>query len=84
MDIQVPENTQMTVTNRFAVLLAEKGMRERRKISIAEVSRKTGIAQRTLQKWASNRIDRYETPVIDALCKYFACSPGDLIIRIND
>jgi DNA-binding Xre family transcriptional regulator len=71
----------MTITNRFMLLLAQKGMRENRIISIAEVAREIQVDQRTLGKWAKNTITRYDTPVIDALCKYFKCSPGDLIIQ---
>jgi putative transcriptional regulator len=71
----------MTVNNRFALLLAEKGMKEKRRVSIAEVSRKTGIAERTLQSWARNDVTRYDAPVIEALCTYFGCQVGELIIH---
>lgn len=69
----------MTVNNRFAALLAEKGIQEKRRITVAEVARTTGIDQRTLGKWANNTITRYDAPVIDALCRYFDCNPGDLL-----
>jgi putative transcriptional regulator len=68
----------MTINNRFAVLLAEKSALEKRRISVAEVSRMTGIAQRTLQQWYSNKISRFDAPVMDALCNYFGCQPGNL------
>ena len=73
----------MTITNKFLVLLALKQEKENRRISIAEVARDTGIDQRTLGKWAKNTINRYDAPVIDALCKFFNCTPGDLIIKQN-
>lgn len=69
----------MAVNNRFAVLLAEKSMREKRRISVAEVSRGTGITQRTLMQWAHNTVTRFDAPVISALCAYFNCSVGDLL-----
>ncbi len=69
----------MTISNRFVVLLAEKSAREKRRISIAEVSRATGITPKTLQGWAARTIKRYDTQVLDALCKYFGCQPGDLL-----
>jgi putative transcriptional regulator len=71
----------MTVNNRFAILLAEKGMKEKRRVSIAEVSRTTGIAERTLQSWAKNDVTRYDAPVIEALCAYFGCQVGELIVN---
>lgn len=69
----------MTTENRFAFLLAEKSTREKRIISIAQVSRDTGIAERTLQQWYKNTITRFDAQVIDALCNYLECNPGDLI-----
>lgn len=69
----------MTVVNRFGVLLAEKARKEKRRISIAEVSRDTGIGQRTLLQWAHDSITRYDAAVIEALCRYFNCEVGDLI-----
>lgn len=69
----------MTIINRFGVLVAEKSAKEKRRVSIAEVSRDTGIGQRTLLQWAHNSITRYDAPVIEALCRYFACQVGDLL-----
>lgn len=71
----------MTIKNQFLALLAKKEAAENRRIAIAEVARETGIDQRTLGKWSKNIIERYDAPVIDALCKYFNCTPGDLIIQ---
>ena len=73
----------MTIYNRFLTLLAEKGIRENRRISIAEVSRETGITRSTLQGWANNTISRFDAPVIEALCLYFDCEPGNLIERTS-
>lgn len=74
----------MTINNRFGVLLAEKSAREKRNISISEVSRISGITRQTLQSWANNAVSRYDAPVIDALCTYFNCTPGDLIIQESE
>lgn len=71
----------MTLVNRFWDLLHTKEAAEHRNISISEVARKTGIARKTLQAWAAGKITRYDAPVIEALCKYFACSVGELIVH---
>lgn len=73
----------MTISNRFGVLLAEKSIAEKRNISVSEVARESGISRKTLQGWANNTVTRYDTPVLEALCKYFGCEPGDLIVREN-
>jgi putative transcriptional regulator len=76
----------MTVNNRFAVLLAEKQIKERRNISLQEVAKKTGVSRKTLYAWENNRVNRFDVPVIDALCTYFDIEAGELIqfIRDND
>lgn len=72
------------IVNQFRILLAQKATLEQRNISIKEVSRDTGIAWSTLNAWANNLVTRYDAPVIDALCAYFDCQVGDLLIRESD
>jgi len=68
------------ITNRFRILLAEKATREQHSIAIIDVQRETGIAWSTLNSWANNQVTRYDAPVIGALCEYFNCQVGDLLI----
>lgn len=74
----------VTVNNRFAVLLAEKQIKERRNISLSEVSEATGISRKTLYAWENNKVNRFDVPVINALCHYFGVNPGDLFEYIED
>lgn len=66
------------INNRFAVLLAEKQIKERRNIPLAEIADEVGIARKTLYAWENNTVTRFDVSVIDALCKYFQVKPGDL------
>lgn len=68
------------ISNRFRILLAEKATREQHSIAINDVQRETGVAWSTLNSWANNQVTRYDAPVIRALCEYFNCQVGDLII----
>ncbi len=68
----------VAVNNRFAVLLAEKQIKERRNISLAEVAEKAKIARKTLYAWENNSVTRFDVSDIDAICKYFGVKPGDL------
>ena len=68
----------MTVNNRFAILLAEKRVLEKRNISLVEVAEATKVSRQALYKWENNSINRFEVRVIDALCEYFGIQPGDL------
>lgn len=71
------------INNRFAALLADKRIKERRNISLQEVANNTGISRQALYKWENNTVTRFDVPVIDALCKYFDVKPGDLFEYIE-
>lgn len=68
------------IFNRFRILLAEKATRERHSIAINDVQRDTGIAWSTLYSWANNQVTRYDASVIQALCDYFKCPVGELLV----
>lgn len=72
------------IANRFRVLLAEKATREQHSIAINDVQRETGIAWSTLNSWANNQVTRYDAPVIQALCEYFNCQVGDLLVYMQE
>lgn len=74
----------VTVNNRFAVLLAEKRIKERRNIPLSEVADETGISRQTLYAWENNKVNRFDVPVINALCQYFGVNPGDLFEYVPD
>ena len=74
----------VTVNNRFSILLAEKRVQEKRNIPLTEVSSVTGIPHKTLFAWANNAVTRFDVHVINAVCKYFGVKPGDLFEYIED
>jgi putative transcriptional regulator len=59
--------------------LDEKSFRERKRITLNQVSAATGISRATLTRIANVPGHNTSTDNIDALCRYFDCSPGDLI-----
>ena len=74
----------VTINNRFGILLAEKQKDERRNIPLAEVSEETGISRRALYAWENNTVSRFDVPVINALCQYFGVQPGELFEYVTD
>jgi DNA-binding Xre family transcriptional regulator len=74
----------VSINNRFAVLLAEKQVKERRNIPLAEVAEATGISRRALYAWENNDVHRFDDVIINALCRYFGIKPGDLFEYIED
>lgn len=74
----------VAINNRFAVLLAEKRVREKRNIPLSEVAEETGLPSKTLFAWSNNTVTRFDVHVINAICKYFQVPPGDLFEYIPD
>ena len=68
------------VVNHFRILLAQKATKQQQNIALMDVQRETGIAWSTLNSWANNQVTRYDAPVIQALCEYFECQVGDLLV----
>lgn len=69
---------------RFKELLADKGFRERRVITITEVANATGINRMTLSKIANHPGYSTVTDNLDKLCNYFNCPLGQLAEHIAD
>ena len=65
-------------------LLDEKSFREKRRITLTEVSEKTGISRATLTRIANVPGNVTNTDTINALCKYFECEPGELLSYVEE
>ena len=69
---------------RLNELIAEKGFRERRVVTIAEVAEGTNIHRATLSKLAHQPGANTVTDNIDKLCRYFGCAVSDVMTYIDD
>lgn len=74
----------MPVINRLQSLIAEKGERERRTITVVELSEATEINRQTIHDWKNNTIKRFDADVIEAFLKYFQCGISDLLVYEPD
>jgi putative transcriptional regulator len=45
-----------------------------------DVQGETGIAWSTLNSWANYQVACYDAPGIKALCEYFDCQVGNLLV----
>lgn len=71
------------IINRVPELMAEKfGGKEN--INLLQVQRETGLTYSTVARWAKDRIDRVDFPVMEIWCEYFHCTPGDILIYVPD
>jgi putative transcriptional regulator len=63
----------------FKQFLDDKAFRERKRITINEVSAETGISRATLTRIANIPGYNTNTDTLNSLCRYFGCVPGDLL-----
>ena len=69
---------------RLRELIGAKGRQERRRITYDDILARTGVNKNTLVRLANDRADMVGISVIDRLCAYFQCQPGDLFIYIEE
>lgn len=66
-------------------LIADKEFAEGRTITIKEIAENIGISRVTLSKIANSRGDvSVKSEYIERLCRYFDCSPNDLMTILPD
>lgn len=76
----------MVIRYRFRELWEAKQRAENRRITLMEIAQATGISRNTLSRLADVRQTRYvtNTGIIDRLCNYFNCQPGDLLEYVSE
>ena len=63
--------------------LDKKAFAERRRITMKEVSKETGISKATLSRIVNIPGYNTNTDTIDALCDYFGCRVDELVERVK-
>ena len=64
---------------KYKHFLEDKKFRDKRKYTIADVTEMTGISRATLMRIANTPGYSAALDAIDALCKFFECTPGELL-----
>jgi putative transcriptional regulator len=64
--------------------IADKEFKERRRITIQEMSEATGINRMTLSKLLNKHGANVQTENLDRLCEYFGCAIEELVEFIPD
>jgi putative transcriptional regulator len=70
----------MTIYNRLKVMIAEKELREGRRLTYRTIAQETGVSTGTLTAYVNQRVNRFDTPTLEAFCRFFGCQPGDLLV----
>ncbi|MBR9814505.1 helix-turn-helix transcriptional regulator [bacterium] len=69
---------------RLQELIADKGFKEDRVVTLAEVARDSGIHRATLSKIAHERGYSTGTDIIERLCIYFDCEIADVMQLVRE
>lgn len=65
--------------SQFLSLLQEKERRTGRRISLRSVARDTSLNEYTVRGFAYDTLNEYPKRAIAELCRYFDCTPGELL-----
>lgn len=63
--------------------IADKEFKERRRITVIEISEATGINRMTLSKLMNKHGANVQTDILDQLCTYFGCQIQDLVEYVS-
>ena len=69
---------------RLRELMAAKGRNERRRITYDIILADTGIAKSTLSRMSNDKEAGISVAVMNRLCRYFDCQPGELFVYVGD
>lgn len=68
------------MVSRLKILIAEKEVKEKRKISLRLIHKETGISLFTLGALANNTLRQLPITDLEALCRFLGCTPNDLLV----
>lgn len=74
----------MAVRYNIETLIAQKRIREGRKITYRDIAAEADVSTSTLTKMANQSMAQIGLVTIDKLCRYFQCAPGDLFVYFQD
>ena len=69
----------MAIRCLFEERLFEKMNKEKRRISLQEISEATGISKNSLSNLSKPSLTGINFKTLETLCRYFECGPGDLL-----
>ena len=69
---------------RLRELIGMKARLERRRITYETIQSESGVNKNTIVKLANDRAAMVGMSVIDRLCAYFECQPGDLFVYVPE
>ncbi|PLS82766.1 MAG: XRE family transcriptional regulator [Chloroflexi bacterium] len=72
------------VASKMKLLVAQRELRERRRLSIRIITEESGASRSTVERLLNNTIKRIPVDDLGALCRYFNCNVGDILHMEDD
>jgi DNA-binding Xre family transcriptional regulator len=67
------------VNSHFRVLVAQKELREKRRIGIRVIAEETGAARSAVERLLNNTIKEVPLEALARICEWVPCEPGDIL-----
>jgi DNA-binding Xre family transcriptional regulator len=67
------------VNSHFKILVAQKELREKRRIGIRVIVEETGATRSAVQRLLNNTIREVPLDALALLCEWVPCEPGDIL-----
>lgn len=74
----------MAIYNKLKILIAEKELRENRKLSYRMVADEANIPVSVLSLYTAQKVKRFDSETLQKLCRYFGIQPGELLVFSDD
>lgn len=68
------------MNSKLRILVAQKELDERRTLGIRTIAAESGASVSTVQRLLNNSIRRVPLEDLGALCNYFKCDVGDILV----
>jgi putative transcriptional regulator len=79
---------QDVVRSRLRVLIHERNTervkRGKKPLTIRQIAKHSGVSTSAITGLTTNRIARYDSATLQALCRFFNCTPGDILEYIPE
>jgi putative transcriptional regulator len=79
VEVARSRKSNLIIRFRLTELIVENAFKDRRVVLLLEVAEATGVHRATLSKVANQPGANIGTDIVDTLCRYFDCQPGDLL-----
>jgi putative transcriptional regulator len=67
------------VNSHLRVLVAQKELRERRRLSILTIAKESGANRATVERLLNNSIKEVPLDGLGRICAWVPCEPGDIL-----